>query len=85
MVTTQLHVCRDEFNELVGIFRPIFHTMMLIWKHANHYAQPARLATLMRELCNALVEKALIAGEGMHQKEPQEAVDTLRMILKVGC
>jgi dynein heavy chain, axonemal len=67
----------------VGLFKPVFHTMMLIWKHSNFYAQPSRIATLMREICNSLIEKAMVAGEGMHQKEAQEAVDTLRMILKV--
>ena len=57
--------------------------MMLIWKHSNFYAQPSRIVTLMRETCNSLIEKAMQAGESMHQKEAQEAVDTLRMILKV--
>jgi dynein heavy chain, axonemal len=57
--------------------------MMLIWKHSNFYAQPARVATLVRELCNSLIEKAMTAGEGLHQKEAQEAADALRMILRV--
>lgn len=75
--------CRDEFNEIVGLFKPVFHTLMLIWKHSAYYAQPTRIVTLMREICNSLIEKAMAAGEGLHQKEPQEAVDTLRTILKV--
>ena len=56
---------------------------MLIWKHSAYYAQPTRIVTLIREICNSLIEKAMAAGEGLHQKEPQEAVDTLRMIMRV--
>jgi dynein heavy chain, axonemal len=56
---------------------------MLIWKHSAYYAQPTRIVTLVREICNSLIEKAMTAGEGLHRKEPQEAVDTLRMILRV--
>jgi dynein heavy chain len=76
-------ICRDEFHDIVGLFKPVFHTMMLIWKHSNYYAQPSRIVSLMREICNSLIEKAMKAGEGLHLKEAQEAVDTLRMILKV--
>jgi dynein heavy chain, axonemal len=65
------------------MFKPVFHTLMLIWKNSKYYAQPARIVTLVQEMCNALIVKAMVAGEGMHQKEPQEAVDTLRMILSV--
>lgn len=62
------------------MFRPVFHTLMLIWTNSKYYAQPARILTLVQEMCNALIVKAMAAGEGMHQKEPQEAIDTLRMI-----
>jgi dynein heavy chain, axonemal len=65
------------------MFKPVFHTMMLIWKHSKYYAQPSRVLTLVQEMCNALIEKAMVAGEGMHQKEPQEVMDTLRMIVYV--
>jgi hypothetical protein len=75
--------CRDEFNEIPELFKPVFHTLMLIWKHSKYYAQPSRIVTIIREICNSLIEKAMTAGEGMHRKEPQEAVDTLRMILRV--
>lgn len=86
-VVSKSHVtvlaCRDEFNEITGLFKPVFHTLMLIWKHSGYYAQPTRIVTLMREICNSLIEKAMSAGEGLHQKEPQEAVETLRTILQV--
>ena len=74
---------RDEFNEIVGLFKPVMHTIMLVWRHSRFYAQPSRLVTLVREICNSLIEKAMASGESLHQKEPQEAVEVLKRILKV--
>lgn len=74
---------RDEFNEIVGLFKPVMHTVMLVWKHSRFYAQPSRLVTLMREICNSLIEKARSAGESLHTKEAPEAIEALKKILKV--
>ncbi len=45
----------DEFTALVDLFKPIFHTLMLIWKHSKYYNNAARFVTLMQEMCNDLI------------------------------
>ncbi len=39
-------------------FRPIMHTILLIWKESSYYNTPARLCVLIREICNALIWQA---------------------------
>jgi dynein heavy chain len=45
----------DEFVALVPLFKPIFHTMLLIWKHSKYYNTAARFVTLLQEICNDLI------------------------------
>jgi hypothetical protein len=33
------------------------HTALLIWKHSGHYNTSARMATLLREICNDLIQQ----------------------------
>ena len=40
---------------LTELFRPIFHTLLLIWKHSRFYNTAGRLVTLIREVCNDLI------------------------------
>lgn len=45
----------DEFTALVDLFKPIFHTLALIWKHSKYYNSAARFVTLVQEMCNDLI------------------------------
>ena len=43
---------------LVELFKPIMHTLMLVWKHSKYYNTAARLVVLMREICNDIIMQA---------------------------
>ncbi|KAL6747291.1 flagellar outer dynein arm heavy chain beta [Haematococcus lacustris] len=75
----------DEFTALVDQFKPVFHTLMLIWKHSQYYNNAARFVTLMQEMCNDLIMQACkyVPGSELLQTEPSEAVDKLRLTLRV--
>lgn len=45
----------DEFPALVELFKPVMHTLSLVWRHSGHYRAPARLSALLREICNDLI------------------------------
>lgn len=45
----------DEFPALVDLFKPIVHTLLLIWRYSDHYNKAARFVTLMVEICNDLI------------------------------
>lgn len=47
-----------EFSELITLFRPILHTLLLIWQHSKYYGTADRLLSLVRDIGNALVEQA---------------------------
>ncbi|KAI8473051.1 MAG: flagellar outer dynein arm heavy chain beta [Monoraphidium minutum] len=75
----------DDFVALVDLFKPIMHTALLVWEHSGHYNTAARMATLMREVCNDLIAQAhrFVPGPELLRMEPGEAVNKLRLALKV--
>jgi len=48
----------NDFDLLHEQFYPIMHTILLIWKHSKYYNTPPRLVVLIREICNAIINKA---------------------------
>ncbi len=45
----------DDFPLLVDLFKPIMHTLMLIWKYSKSYNSSTRFVTIMQEICNDLI------------------------------
>lgn len=56
----------DDFTALTELFKPMFHTMLLIWKHSGFYYTSAKMVTLIREMCNDLIMQACKFVPGMH-------------------
>ena len=77
----------DEFSELIPVFKPTMHTLLLVWKNSKFYNTPARLVVIMRELCNTLIDQACIyvASEPLFEntEEPEKKVESLKQCLKV--
>ncbi|MEW5311809.1 MAG: hypothetical protein WDW38_003494 [Sanguina aurantia] len=75
----------DEFVALVELFKPIMHTLSLIWRYSANYNTSARFVTLMQQLCNDLIMQACkyIPGSELIQTEPSEAEVKLRLALRV--
>ena len=77
----------DEFSELIPVFKPTMHTLLLVWKNSKFYNTPARLVVIMRELCNTLIAQACIyvASEPLFEntEEPEKKVESLKQCLKV--
>ncbi len=48
----------DDFPALASIFRPILHTLLLIWQHSKQYSSAPRLVALVRQICNGLIQQA---------------------------
>ena len=75
-----------ETGALADVFKPIMHTLLMIWKHSKFYNTPPALALLMRMLCNAVIEKSrefIGESEQLFGLEPKEAVDKLALVLDV--
>ena len=52
-----LKLNEDDFVNVPKSFKPILHTIMLIWKHSTYYNTPSRLVILIREICNFLLHQ----------------------------
>lgn len=61
---------------LAELFKPILHTLLLIWQHSQHWNTPPRLVAVMREVCNDLIRQArkfIPGGVGRPQRVAAQA------------
>jgi dynein heavy chain len=47
-----------DFKQLVVIFRPLMYQLLLIYQNSDYYNTPSRIVLLLREICNALIQRA---------------------------
>jgi len=80
----------DDFLKMPELFVPIMHTILLIWKNSGYYKTAPRLVVLIREICNAIINKAkrFISGDdltAMIQNKDQviEACEKLQSTIDV--
>ena len=75
----------EAFSDVASVFKPLMHTILLVWKHSKVYNTPGRLVVLMREICNDLIRQAagFVSGDQLFEMEPQDAVDALKVCLRV--
>jgi len=77
------------FDQLIVVFRPMMHLVLLIWKHAEHYSTIPRLVILMREIANAVIDRCTqdFTGDNLFEmyqaEEHDQAFEKLCYILKV--
>lgn len=77
------------FLQLPEAFKPIMHLLLLIWKNSRYYNTPIRLVVVLREVCNAVISKAVayLSGEtifGMIDMHRQGAViDTIKKTIEI--
>lgn len=76
---------KAEWGELDSVFRSLFHLIWLVWKNCESYRQPKRLVTLIREICNNLIDHARfhVGGKELFTGEIVESVSKLTSVLSV--
>ena len=82
----------DDFPEMVGLYKPMMHIILLIWKNSKHYNTPGRLMVLMRKICNAVIAQAqsYVSGEQVFAlisdweelRNSAEAVEQLKVTIE---
>jgi len=74
-----------DFVSLPETYGPFCRILLLIWRHAIHWAVPSRLAALMRETANDLLASAAVflPGTEVIQMEPTEALSRINTTRKV--
>ncbi|CAE7211536.1 ODA4 [Symbiodinium sp. CCMP2592] len=48
----------QDFEVLEQVFDDVFHVLLLVWRHSKYYNSLARLAVIVRQICNSLIAQA---------------------------
>lgn len=93
-----LHPLAKWFDQLISatdfpstrhLFRPICHSILLVWKCSRFYNTPTRLVVLIRQICNEIIRKALSYLNGrilfdlINQNDLEQAKSMLLLSLQV--
>uniref|UniRef100_A0A8C4UZ95 Dynein axonemal heavy chain 17 n=1 Tax=Falco tinnunculus TaxID=100819 RepID=A0A8C4UZ95_FALTI len=76
---------RVEFSEVKPFLVPLLHVVCLIWVTSKHYNMPARIVVLLQEICNLLVQQALVylSPEDLLKGEMEESLGKVQMVLGI--
>ena len=79
----------DFEYRISNFFRPIMHSILLVWKSSSYYNTPSKLVILMREICNTLIRQAIsyLNGDAMFDLidsgETQSVVKMLQTAIRI--
>lgn len=73
-----------DFTNLEKTFQPLFHTLLLIFKHSKTYNTRDRLICLLKQLCNAMIASACkhVNGETIFRLIEDESANEAVLLLK---
>ncbi|KAK2516894.1 hypothetical protein Q9233_013460 [Columba guinea] len=76
---------RVEFSEVKPFLLPLLHVVCLIWVTSKHYNMPVRIVVLLQEICNLLIEQALVylSPEDLLKGDMEESLGKVRMVLGI--
>lgn len=70
-------LAKVEYTELQHQFPLLMHLLCLIYSNSSYYCKPVRIITIMREICNLIIERTVkhLDSSTIFQIEPEEASD----------
>ncbi|KFW03432.1 Dynein heavy chain 9, axonemal, partial [Fulmarus glacialis] len=76
---------RVEFSEVKPLLVPLLHVVCLIWVTSKHYNVPGRIVVLLQEICNLLIQQALVylSPEDLLKGEMEESLGKVQMVLGI--
>uniref|UniRef100_A0A8C2YH93 Dynein axonemal heavy chain 9 n=1 Tax=Coturnix japonica TaxID=93934 RepID=A0A8C2YH93_COTJA len=76
---------RTDFSEVQPLLLPLLHVVCLIWVTSKHYSRPARVVVLLQEICNLLIQQALVylSPEDLLKGETEESLGKVQMVLSI--
>ncbi|NXL65574.1 DYH9 protein, partial [Chordeiles acutipennis] len=74
-----------EFSEVKPFLVPLLHVVCLIWVTSKHYNVPVRIVVLLQEICNLLIQQALVylSPEDLLKGEMEESLNKVHMVLGI--
>uniref|UniRef100_A0A803Y768 AAA+ ATPase domain-containing protein n=1 Tax=Meleagris gallopavo TaxID=9103 RepID=A0A803Y768_MELGA len=76
---------RTDFSKVQPLLLPLLHVVCLIWVTSKHYSQPARVVLLLQEICNLLIQQAVVylSPEDLLKGEMEESLGKVQMVLSI--
>ncbi|NXN96056.1 DYH9 protein, partial [Rhinopomastus cyanomelas] len=74
-----------EFSKVKPFLVPLLHTVCLIWVTSKHYNKPVRIIVLLKEICNLLIQQALVylSSEDLLKREMEESLGKVQVVLGI--
>ncbi|XP_068007847.1 dynein axonemal heavy chain 9-like [Melanerpes formicivorus] len=74
-----------EFSKVKPLLLPLLHVVCLIWVTSKSYSVPMRIAVLLQEICNLLIQQAqlYLAPEELLRGEMEESLGKVQMVLSI--
>ncbi|KGL72843.1 Dynein heavy chain 9, axonemal, partial [Tinamus guttatus] len=74
-----------EFSEVKPFLVPLLHVVCLIWVTSMHYNIPERIIVLLQEICNLLIQQALVylSPEDLLKGDMEESLGKVQLVLDI--
>lgn len=79
----------SDFTSMHELFLPIMHSILRISETSRYYNTPPRLVVIIREICNAIITRAMdfVNGDAIfshiNSEETGEACDKLQITIDI--
>ena len=75
----------SDFEDLIEIFRPMFHTICLVWANSKWYCRPVRIVVLLQEINNSLIFRAneYLDPLDLFKGEIEESMEKIRTTFNI--
>ncbi|KAM6343872.1 dynein axonemal heavy chain 9 isoform 1-T1 [Alca torda] len=76
---------RVKFSKVKPFLAPLLHVVCLIWVTSKHYNMPVRIVVLLQEICNLLIQQALVylSPEDLLKGEMEESLGKVQLVLGI--
>nr|XP_054501355.1 dynein axonemal heavy chain 9-like [Agelaius phoeniceus] len=74
-----------EFSKVKPLLVPLLHVVCWIWASCQHYSMPLRLVVLLQEICNLLIQQAVVylSPEDLLKGEVEESLGKVQTALDI--
>ncbi|RLV89556.1 hypothetical protein DV515_00014816, partial [Chloebia gouldiae] len=74
-----------EFSKVKPLLVPLLHVVCWIWATCEHYSVPLRLVVLLQEICNLLIQQAVVylSPEELLKGEAEESLGKVQTVLDI--
>lgn len=74
-----------EFDELLPLFGPLFHTICLTWANSKFYCKPTRIVVLLQEINNTVMKRAneYLEPVELFKGEIEESMEKMRVTYNI--